>query len=185
MPPVAQGASYIDISASGGIETALRRVREVWHERVPRKGVFVSYAHKDDESWLKSLLTNFSWLQRNHAVEIWTDQEIVPGAKWHEEIQVALQNAKAAVLLVTPDFLNSDYVLNNELPQLLQDAESEELTVFWIPVRPSSYRHSPIAAFQAAWPPEKALSSLSPSELDQALVNIGEKLFDALGLGRP
>jgi hypothetical protein len=43
----------------------LRRVRQVWRERVPRSGVFISYAHKDDQSWLDNLLGHLSWLKQH------------------------------------------------------------------------------------------------------------------------
>jgi hypothetical protein len=148
----------------------------------PRDGVFISYAHKDDQLWLDTLLSNLSWLQRKHGIEIWTDRDIAPGAKWHETIQSAIDRAKVAVLLVSPEFLASPYIINNELAKMLQAAESDGMTIFWIPVRPSAYRHSPIGAFQAAQPPDRPLSSLRGARRDQAFVDIVEKLAKALGL---
>jgi hypothetical protein len=182
IPAFVRGASYINLSDDGGFDALLRRIRQVWRERQPRRGVFVSYAHKDDQTWLDTLLSHLSWLQRQHGVEIWTDRGIQPGAKWHETIQHALDRAKVAVLLVSPEFLDSDYIASNELPKMLQAAESEGMTIFWIPVRPSAYRRSPIGAFQAAHAPDKPLSGLRGAERDQAFVDIGEKLGKALGL---
>jgi hypothetical protein len=182
IPAFVRGASYINLSDEGGFEALSRRIRKVWREREPRRGVFISYAHKDDQSWLNRLLSNLTWLQRDHGIEVWSDRDIAPGAKWHETIQNALDRAKVAVLLVSPEFLASDYVTNNELPQMLQAAESEGMTIFWIPVRPSAYRHSPIGVFQSAYDPQRPLSSLSASKRDQAFVDICEKLAKALGL---
>jgi len=182
IPAFVRGASYIDVSNETGVDALLRRIRQVWRERVPRQGVFVSYAHKDDQLWLDMLISHLSWLRRDHGIEIWSDRDIAPGAKWHETIQNALDRAKVAVLLVSPDFLASPYITSNELPKMLQAAESEGMTIFWIPVRPSAYRHSPIGAFQAAHAPDKPLSGLSDSDRDQALVEIGEKLAKAIGL---
>jgi hypothetical protein len=182
IPAFVRGASYINLSDDGGFEALLRRIRQVWREREPRHGVFISYAHKDDQSWLDTLLSHLSWLQREHGIEIWSDRDIPAGAKWHETIQTALDRAKVAVLLVSPYFLASGYITSNELPKMLQAAESDGMTIFWIPVRPSAYKHSPIGAFQSAHSPEKPLSALPGAEMDQAFVDIGEKLAKALGL---
>ncbi|MBF8277562.1 MAG: hypothetical protein HW390_2635 [Candidatus Brocadiaceae bacterium] len=182
MTPITHGASYIDLATEAGYDALLLRILHVWHERVPRQGIFISYAHKDDDYWLQTLRKHLSWLERKHRVEIWSDQSIQPGEKWRSSIQAALHRAKVAVLLVSPDFLNSDFIANSELPKMLQAAESDGMTIFWVPVRPSSYRHSPISEFQSAHTPEKPLSSLPAPEQDQAFVAIAEKLAATLGL---
>jgi hypothetical protein len=182
MPPVNHGASYTDIATEAGYNTLLMRILQVWHRRVPRQGIFISYAHNDGDHWLQMLRVYLSWLERNHGVEIWSDQNIQPGQKWRRSIQEALHRAKVAVLLVSENFLNSDFITNSELPKMLQAAESDGVTIFWIPVRSSSYRQSPISEFQSAHPPEKPLSSLPAPEQDQAFVAIAEKLAAILGL---
>jgi len=182
IPAFVRGASYLNLSDDGAFDALLRRIRQVWRERVPRRGVFVSYAHKHDQAWLDNLLSHLSWLERQHGVEFWTDRDIEPGEKWHETIQGALDRAKVAVLLVSPDFLASAYIASNELPQMLQAAETDGMKIFWIPVRPSAYGHSPIAQFQAAHAPDKPLSSLRGAERDHAFVDIGEKLAKVLGV---
>ena len=106
---------------------------------------------------------------------------IAPGEIWHVRILVALDRAKVAVLLVSQYFLASEYIRNDELPRMLQAAESDGMTIFWIPIRPSAYKRSPIRVFQSAHAPEKPLSGLSDAERDQAFVDIGEKLAKVLG----
>lgn len=69
------------------------------------------------------------------------------------------------------------------LPKMLDASASDGLTIFWIPVRPSAYRQSPIARFQAAQPPDKPLSRLRGAARDDAFVKIGEKLARVLGVG--
>ena len=95
------------------------------------------------------------------------------------EIRFLVESAAGSV---SPDFLASKYISNNELPRMLQAAESDGMTIFWIPVRPSPYKHSLIGAFQAAHAPEKPLSGLSNAERDQAFVDIGEEMAKALGI---
>lgn len=180
VPGFIRGTSYCNLGADGASDTLLRRIRQLFHDSHPRKGIFVSYAHADDQRWLDMLMTHLKWLTKQGDIEIWTDQDILPGDKWHESIQIALNNASVAVLMVSPGFLASEYIGSQELPQLLRAAESEGLRIFWIPVRPSAYKQSPISAFQAAHTPDKPLSTLSEAERDQALVDIGQKLARVL-----
>lgn len=146
---------------------------------VVRDQVFVSYSHKDSE-WLEKLQVNLKPLIRKGAINLWDDTQILPGAKWRDEINNALARAKVAVLLVSSDFLNSDFIDEKELPQLLSAAENEGLTVIWVPVRPSLYEETAIADYQAAHSPAKPLSGLNESEQELALVKIAKVIRDAL-----
>src|SRR5262249_49921080 len=48
IPVFMRGTSYLNLSEDGAFDALMRRIRQVWRERVPRSGVFISYAHKDD-----------------------------------------------------------------------------------------------------------------------------------------
>jgi TIR domain-containing protein len=176
-------ATYYNLESTSDFEGLRRRIRSEYQRLHPRQGVFISYAHKDDQRWLESLLDHLALLKRR-GVEIWTDREIRPGANWHEEIQNSLARAKVAVLLVTPAFLQSPYIASDELPIMLRAANSEGLVIFPIPVKPSSYEQSELAPFQAAHPLSEPLSGLRAAKRDQAFVNIASKLADALGVNK-
>lgn len=129
------------------------------------------------------LLQHLAFLKQK-GVYIWTDLEIETGEQWYEEIKSALWIARVAVLLVTPAFLDSSFIQKHELPPLLNAAKSEGLTIFWIPVEPSSYDHYEISNFQAAYSPNEPLYSLKGAKRNQALVEIASKLAKALGISK-
>jgi hypothetical protein len=137
-------------------------------KRKIRDQVFISYSHAD-RRWLKELQ---KYLGSYATIEVWDDTRIKAGAPWKESIERALASAKVAVLLVTPDFLNSDFIAQSELPPLLEAAKSENVTILWVPVSYSSYRESAIEAYQAARDPEKPLDLLTRPSRGKAWVEI-------------
>jgi hypothetical protein len=111
-----------------------------------RKGVFVSYSHKD-KKWLEKLRTVLKPGLAGEA--IWDDSQIPAGAAWADEIENAIASARVAVLLVTPSLLASDFVVSQELPRIIERQTKEGLTIVWIAVEPSLYSHTVLEKFQA------------------------------------
>lgn len=115
----------------------------------PRNQVFVSYAHADDE-FLQRLRKHLVPLERRN-IRVWTDKDIDPGMDWNAEIRKGLANAKVAVLLISTDFLTSDFITREELPPLLDAARAEGVQILPVVVKPSSFgdRDEPLSRFQA------------------------------------
>jgi len=148
-------------------------------EPITRNQVFISYSHQDQQ-WLTKLQKHLKPMIRNQTFVVWDDTKIQPGAKWREEIKKALAAAKVAVLLVSPDFLASDFIADNELPPLLDAAEAEGLTIIWIPLTYSGYEETEIEKYQSAHPPNQPLNSLNSGQEDRAWVNICKKIKTAI-----
>lgn len=140
--------------------------------------IFVSYSHQDKE-WLDELKKWLKPLARNKILNAWDDTAIKPGSVWRDEIKDALRSAKVAILLVSSNFINSDFIAENELPPLLENA-SNGITIFWIPIRASNYKFTDIEKYQAAWDPSMPLNSLSESERDRAWVEICNRLLSVI-----
>ncbi|WP_414573376.1 COR domain-containing protein [Nostoc sp. CCY 9925] len=149
------------------------------YEPITRNQVFISYSYQD-QHWLTKLQKHLKPMIRNQTLVAWDDSKIQPGAKWRDEIENALAAAKVAVLLVSPDFLASDFIADNELPPLLDAAEAEGLTIIWIPLTYSGYEETEIEKYQSAHPPNQPLKSLNSAQEDQAWMNICKKIKAAI-----
>ena len=140
-----------------------------------RDKVFISYSHKDQE-WLAQLQTMMKPLVRSGAVLLWADTMIRTGADWHEHIQTALTTAKVGVMLVSSNFLASDFIAEVELPALLTAAAEEGLQVCWILVSACLHETSGLSRFQAAHDISRPLDSLTPAELNGTLASIAREI---------
>jgi hypothetical protein len=162
-----------------------RRVLHLLHFVAPKvsitRPVFISYSHKDAE-WLAKLKQFLGPLERQNLIRIWDDTEIRPGAEWLAEIRRALESARVAVFLVTQDFLNSPFINSEELPPLMDAAADKGCLIFWVAVKSSTVRDSPLAKFQGANSPDQPLALMTEGEQAQALLNVYNKLKAAVSL---
>jgi hypothetical protein len=138
--------------------------------------VFISYSHKD-KPILERLQVFLKPLQREGIIDAWDDTRINAGDDWREEISKALADSDVAILLVSADFLASEFIVNDELPALLAKAESEGTTILSVIVGHSRFRQTKsISRFQAINEPSKPLRDLSPTQRDKVYVNLSNRL---------
>ncbi|NIO69457.1 MAG: TIR domain-containing protein [Anaerolineae bacterium] len=114
-------------------------------KRVPR--LFYSYAHEDAQL-REELAKHLRVLERNHIIESWYDNMILPGTEWAKEIDKQLEKADIVVLLVSSDFLDSDYCYTVEMEKALQRHEAGTVRVIPIIVRSALWELSPLANLQ-------------------------------------
>jgi hypothetical protein len=148
-----------------------------------RTDAFISYSHAD-QVWLQRIKVHLRSLERDHGIAIWQDTNLRGGQRWRQEIDQALAKAKVAILLVSPDFLASDFIHENELPPLLEAAEQEGLVILPIIISACAFHRSQLSEFQAINTPDTPLDSLTPSEVNKALVKLFtrvDELFAAAG----
>ncbi len=140
--------------------------------------VFFSYSKKD-KRWLDEIQKNLQPLLRQKPFLLWDETKIQPGKDWRKEINDALSSAKVAVLLVSSDYLASDFIAKRILPPLLDAAENDGLTILWIAVRTCVYQKTGIERYKATNDPSKPLAALRGSKRDDALMSICEQIASA------
>ena len=145
-----------------------------------RRELFISYSHRDLK-WLDQLRTHFKPLERNYNLERWDDSRIKPGDKWLAEIEQALARAAVALLLVSPDFVASDFIDRKEMPSLLDAAQNQGLAILWVPLRPISLKLFPqIEQYQAVFSPDRTLADMTAVEQDRTLAKVSKTILDTI-----
>lgn len=104
--------------------------------------IFFSYAHKDEE--LKDRLeTNLSMMKREGLLKSWSDRQINPGEEFDNVIDKHINDAHVILFLVSPDFIDSDYIWNIEMTRALERHEAREAHVIPVILRPSDWKSAP------------------------------------------
>ena len=143
-----------------------------------RTKVFISYSHKDDK-YLEGFMPHLRSYERNKQIDVWVDTKINPGAEWKLEIKDALVSAAVAVLLVSVDFLDSQFIRDNELPHLLSSAEKEGLKILPVILRPCLLPES-LSRFQAINPPSLPVAKMKGYQREELWVKVGNAIVEAM-----
>jgi small GTP-binding protein len=105
--------------------------------------IFVSYSHKD-ETFRDELVTMLAGLQARGIVDPWQDRRIEAGDEWNTSIQDAMNECDLALLLISPDYIASRFIREEEQPKLLQRREEMLARVIPIIVRPCTWQSEPV-----------------------------------------
>jgi len=143
--------------------------------RPPRNQIFISYSHTDKQ-WLEALQKMLKPLTRSNKISLWDDTAIRTGKKWKDEIRRAIDSAAVAVLLVSENFLASDFIAEEELPPLLEAAHNEGLVIFWVAVSHCLYEETAIKDYEAANDPSEPLNTLSPAAVNKVVADIARQI---------
>ena len=111
------------------------------------------------------------------AFTAWSDKQIEPGSKWFDEIKTALAETSVVVMLVSADFLASDFIHEHELGPLLKEAASGGVKILWALIRDCAYQETPLRDYQAiVSPPGKPFAQMSKPERDTAWRKVCEAI---------
>jgi internalin A len=120
--------------------------------------LFYSYSHKD-EALRDELETHLKLLQRQGLIESWHDRRIAPGQEWKDEIDSNLERADIILLLISADFIASDYCYDIEMTRALELYNAKEAEVIPIILRDCSWHSAPFGKLQALPKDAKAVTN--------------------------
>ena len=136
------------------------RPRESSTAEVRTLMAFCSYAHEDDR-FRENLVKHLSLLRRQGLIQVWHDRLLHPGDRWAEEIDKNLDLAELVVLLISADFMESDYCFGVEMRRALERHESGEAKVMPVLVRPCDWECDELSSLHVLPTDAKPVSSWS------------------------
>jgi O-acetyl-ADP-ribose deacetylase (regulator of RNase III) len=139
--------------------------------------VFLSYSHAD-EALKKELRKHLKLLERQGIISTWHDRMIRPGEEWDGAIHTHLNDCRVILLLISSDFIDSEYCYGVEMRRALERHEKRSALVIPIILRPVSLVGSPFAKLQAL--PKDAKPVVKWDPVDDSFVDITESLRTAI-----
>jgi hypothetical protein len=139
-----------------------------------RDKAFFSYSHADGE-YLQRILIHLRPLERAGALNLWSDTKLRAGDRWRDEIRKAIGAARVAVLLISADFLASEFIVSNELPPLLKAAETEGARIIPVILKPSRFiRDESLSVFQSLNDPKRPVIVMNEAEREELYAKLAE-----------
>ncbi len=117
-------------------------------ERSAAPQIFYSYSHKD-ENLREQLQTHLALLRREGLIGEWHDRKIGAGREWEGEIDARLEAADIVLLLVSADFVASDYCWDVEVKRAMEKHEAGQARVIPVILRPVDWHSAPFGKLQA------------------------------------
>ncbi len=133
--------------------------------------IFCCYAH-EDETLLNKLKTHLKPIQRQGLIDVWHDRDISAGMEWEREINTHLNTAQIILLLVSPDFINSDYCYCIEMKHAIERHTRYEARVIPIILRHVYWQGAPFGKLQAL--PKDAKPVTDWRNREKAFFNVAE-----------
>lgn len=135
--------------------------------------VFVSYSHKDEELQ-NQLQVHLSMLKRQGVIDVWHDRRIVHGDEIDSSVSEALEEAQVVLLLVSPDFLASDYCYDREMQRAMERHEAGEARVLPVILRPCDWTDAPFGKLLAT--PKDGKPVVTWANIDEAFLDVTQAI---------
>ena len=139
--------------------------------------VFISYSHKD-ERYRESLEAHMSILSRQGKVSTWHDRRINPGQEWENQIDEHIKKSDLILLLISSDFIASEYCFSKELSIAIENHEAQKSVVIPVIVRPSEWSDAPFSKLQGV--PKDARAVTTWENEDEAWLDVVKGIKKAI-----
>ena len=164
------------------VEQIDSKKEKVIFERDKKSRLFISYSHKDKE-YLDRLLVHLKPLEKHKLIDVWVDTRLKTGDLWKKEIEQAMENAEVCILLISADYLASDFIVDNELPPILESAQKKGTRIISLILKPCRFtRDKNLNIFQASNDPKFPMCALPEIEQEKKydeIANEVERLLKA------
>lgn len=140
--------------------------------------IFYCYAH-EDKGLRDELEKHLEPLKRSGQITVWHDREIQPGTEWKREIDYHLNIADLVLLLMSPNFMRSDYCYGVEMQRALEKHEAGEARVIPVILRPVDWQETPLSKLQVLPTDGKPISTWR--NRDQAFRDVAKGIRVVVG----
>lgn len=182
-PSIAFGDTVHEVDILGllnGIDVEGARSTMTGSDKPPR--LFYSYSSKDEE-FQQELETHLTLLKRQGKLDTWNMRMIPPGKEWEKEIDTNLKAADVIVLLVSADFLASEYCRDIEMTFAMEQHEKGNAKVIPVIIRNCVWKSALFGKLQAL--PKDAKPVKLWTDRDSAWTDVAERLSEHLDTLRP
>ncbi|MEH2241467.1 toll/interleukin-1 receptor domain-containing protein [Nostoc sp.] len=139
--------------------------------------VFFSYSHRD-ETLRDELAKHLTMMRRQDIIAAWYDRDITAGSEWANKINVHLNSAQIILLLISADFLASDYCYDIEVKRAMERHEVGDACVIPIILKPVDWQGAPFGKLQAL--PKNAEPITTWADRDKAFLNVAQGIRRAV-----
>jgi hypothetical protein len=139
--------------------------------------VFYSYSHRDEEL-RDELEKHLALLKREGAISGWHDRRITAGDEWKGEIDAHLDSAGVVLLLVSADFIASDYCWDVELKRAMERHEAKEAVVIPVILRHCDWTGAEFGKLQAL--PKDGKPIKAWKDMDEAFLDVAKGIRKAI-----
>ena len=138
--------------------------------------IFISYSHSD-EDWKNRVQKKLTVLELEGYFTVWEDRQLKPGEKWQPAIKRELAQFDVAATLISDDFLTSDFIRNEEVPDLLRRQKQDNVRIIPLILKPCTWQEIPwIKAILGGSKDNVEMSGLSEHDQEVALTNLAREI---------
>lgn len=138
---------------------------------------FISYSHRDTAA-LERMHVHLAVLRREGLIDTWFDRDILAGGNLDSEIVERLESSGLFLLLVTPDFLNSDYCVEKEMARAMARQAAGEARVIAIIVEPCDWQSTILRSIKVVPQDGRAISEWTNP--NSAYLNVVQEIRRAI-----
>src|SRR6266849_6391413 len=139
--------------------------------------IFYCYAHEDDD-FREQLVRHLSPLQRLRQITGWFDRNIQAGTDWEQEVGTHLDSSSIILLLISADFIASDYCYTIEMKLALEKHKAGTACVIPIILRPVAWEETPIGGLPALPTGKKPITKWA--NRDEAWLNVVQGISEVV-----